>query len=239
MTEAYAWSVGRLLRGSFLVCLVYAGLLWLTYGTFSSAPTGFVPEQDQGRLIVNVQLPDSASLQRTQAAMAQIDRITRETPGVAHAIAISGISFVQSANSSNFGSMFVILDPFEQRQSPGLRDTAIMAKLREEWAPAGQGRPGDRLRSTADPRAERRRRVQAHGRGPGGLGLPDLQRQTDSLITASSPGCPGLTGVSAQFRSNTPQLFMDIDRTKVEALGRPAPGPEPDAPDLPGIALRE
>ena len=111
-TEAYAWAVGKLLRGSLLVCVVYAGLLYLTYWMFTHAPTGFIPEQDQGRLIVNVQLPDSAALQRTEAAMAQIEKITRETPGVAHAVSISGLSFVQSANSSNFGSMFVILDPF-------------------------------------------------------------------------------------------------------------------------------
>ena len=101
-TDAYAWAVGKLLRGSLLVCVVYAGLLYLTYWTFTHAPTGFIPEQDQGRLIVNVQLPDSASLQRTQAAMAQIEKIARETAGVAHAISISGISFVQSGQQLEF-----------------------------------------------------------------------------------------------------------------------------------------
>ena len=162
-TEAYAWAVGKLLRGSLLVCVVYAGLLYLTYWTFTHAPTGFIPEQDQGRLIVNVQLPDSASLQRTEAAMAQIEKIARETPGVAHAMSVSGLSFVQSANSSNFGSMFVILDPFEKRQRPDLRDTAIMARLRQAWAKTGQGRPGRCFRRAAYPRAQRRRRVQADG----------------------------------------------------------------------------
>ena len=162
-TEAYAWAVGKLLRGSLLVCVVYAGLLYLTYWTFTHAPTGFIPEQDQGRLIVNVQLPDSASLQRTEAAMAQIEKITRETPGVAHAVSISGLSFVQSANSSNFGSMFVILDPFEKRQRPDLRDTAIMARLRKAWAKQVKDAQVVVFGAPPIPGPQRRRRIQADG----------------------------------------------------------------------------
>ena len=101
-TDAYAWLVGRMLRASLISLLAYGGLLFLTYRVFSIAPTGFVPEQDQGRLIVNVQLPDSASLQRTQEALDQLQRITRATPGVAHVITVAGMSFLQSAKGSNF-----------------------------------------------------------------------------------------------------------------------------------------
>src|SRR5262249_27104451 len=64
-TSAYAWVVGRLVRLGLVVLVVYGGLLWLTYTVFMKAPIGFVPEQDQGRIIVSIQLPDSASLQRT------------------------------------------------------------------------------------------------------------------------------------------------------------------------------
>ena len=119
-TAGYAWMVGRLLRGSLIVLLVYGGPAGPDLLGLHQAPTGFVPQQDQGRLIVNIQLPDSASLQRTQEAMAA-DRDDRpRDPGVAHTIAISGMSFVLQANSSNFGSMFVILDPFEKRRTPDL-----------------------------------------------------------------------------------------------------------------------
>jgi len=79
--------VARLLRGSILVLLVYGGLLVLTGWIFHLAPTGFVPQQDQGRIICNIQLPDSASLQRTQEAAAQIEAIARRTSGVAHTVA--------------------------------------------------------------------------------------------------------------------------------------------------------
>jgi multidrug efflux pump len=81
VTDRYEWTVGKLLRLSVLVLLFYGGLLVLTYWVFQKAPTGFIPQQDQGRLIVNVQMSDSASLERTKEAAAQIERIARETPG--------------------------------------------------------------------------------------------------------------------------------------------------------------
>ncbi|HEV3255676.1 MAG TPA: efflux RND transporter permease subunit, partial [Gemmataceae bacterium] len=133
-TAGYGWLVGRLLRGSFLVLLVYGGLLGLTAWVFNTAPTGFVPAQDQGRIICNIQLPDSASLERTKDAMATIQAIALREPGVAHTVSISGIAFVLQADSPNFASMFVVLDPFEKRRSPELTDTAIMARLRKAWA---------------------------------------------------------------------------------------------------------
>jgi multidrug efflux pump len=120
---------------------VYDGLLVLTYWIFQHAPTGFIPQQDQGRLIVNVELPDSASLQRTQETMALVEQIILETKGVAHTVTVSGMSFLLSANSSNFGSLFVILDPFDKRTTPELRDTAIMAPCAASGPGASRTRP--------------------------------------------------------------------------------------------------
>jgi multidrug efflux pump len=217
-TSAYAWSVGKLLRGSLIVLIAYGVLVVLTYWVFGRAPTGFIPEQDQGRLIVGVQLPDSTSLQRTQDVMAQVEKITRKTPGVAHTITLSGMSFVLSATSSNYGSMFVILDPFEKRRSPELRDTAIMAKLRREWARQVQDAQVTVYGAPPIPGLSVAGGFKLMVEDQGGLGLDSLQRQTDQL-SRKLRAQGGLTGVSSQFRSNTPQLFMDIDRTKVESLG--------------------
>jgi multidrug efflux pump len=114
--------------------VAYGGLLVMTRWVFARAPTGFIPDQDQGRLIINVQLPDAASLQRTRDAMAQVEAITRQTPGVAHTTGIAGMPFVMGGNSSNFGSMFVILEPFEKRRTPALHANGIMARLRRQWA---------------------------------------------------------------------------------------------------------
>src|SRR5262249_47611106 len=102
-TSAYTWAVGRLVRLSLVVLVVYAGLLFLTYTVFMRAPVGFVPEQDQGRVIISIQLPDSASLQRTTEVIRQVDDVVRATPGVNHSLSAAGMSLIMSANSSNFG----------------------------------------------------------------------------------------------------------------------------------------
>src|SRR4029078_12627710 len=89
-TAVYVRLVGGLLRGSLIALLVYAGLLVLTYFRFVHAPTGFIPQQDKGYLLLNVQLPDSASADRTQRVMAHIESIARRTAGVEHTVGISG-----------------------------------------------------------------------------------------------------------------------------------------------------
>ncbi len=218
VTHVYGWFVGKLLHLSLVVLLVYGGLLVATYWIFQKAPTGFIPQQDQGRLIVNIQLPDSASLERTKETVAKIVAIARETPGVAHVVAISGLSFILQANSPNFASMFMVLDTFDKRQRPELVDTAIMARLRKESA-----------------RRVKEAKVTVYGASPipglgvaggfkivvedrGSLGLAGLQRQTDNLVSKLQ-SLPGLTSVATQFRSHTPQIWLDIDRAKVASLG--------------------
>ena len=207
-----------MLRVSLLVLLAYVGLLVLTYVVFTRAPTGFVPQQDQGRVIAAVQLPDSAALWRTQETVALAEQIARQTPGVAHTITISGASFVQQAYGSNLGSLFIVLEPFEKRQTPDLSADAIMAQLRKAWQP--------RIKDGM---------VQVYGAPPipglsvaggfklivedrAGLGVDNLQKQTDALIGKLRQD-RGLTSVSTVFRSNVPELFLDIDRKKVASLG--------------------
>ena len=217
-TGAYAKAVGGLLRGRLIVLIAYGGLVALTLWVFGRAPTGFIPQQDQGRLIVNVQLPDSASLQRTQDVMAQVEAIAREAPGVAHTIGISGLSFVMSGNASNFGSMFVILDPFEARRVPDLRDTAIMEHLRREWSRQIKDASVTVYGAPPIPGLSVAGGFKLMVEDRGGLGLAELQARTDELIGKLRSG-HGLSGVSTQFRSDTPQLFMDIDRSKAQSLG--------------------
>jgi multidrug efflux pump len=216
-TRGYVWIVGRLVRLSLLVLLVYLGLGALTYWTFMHAPLGFVPEQDQGRVIVSIQLPDSVSLNQTQKVMARVEEIALKTPGVAHSTSAAGMSLLAGANSSNYGSVFLVLDPFEQRRSPDLRANAIIARLRKEFA---------KIRN-AD--------VKVFGAAPvpglsvaggfkimiedrSGLGLGELQKQTDAVVARLQKE-PTTVGVLTQFRSKTPQLYLDVDRTKVESLG--------------------
>jgi multidrug efflux pump subunit AcrB len=114
-TGVYAGIVGKLLRVSAGVLIVYGGLLFLTYEGFYSTPTGFIPTQDMGYLLTNVQLPDSASQERTQEIMNRVEQIARSTPGVKFTQTMTGQSMLLSANGSNFGSMFAILKPYHER----------------------------------------------------------------------------------------------------------------------------
>jgi multidrug efflux pump len=218
MAAVYGRTVGLVLRLSAAALLIYGGLLGLTYWEFQTASTGFIPQQDQGRLIVNIQLPDSSSLQRTNEAVAKVVAVARETPGVSHVVAFSGMSFLLGSTSPNFASMFIVLDSFDSRRQRGLRDTVIMGRLRRAWA--------EKVKEA---------KVTVYGASPvpglgtaggfkiivedrGGLGLKALQTQTENLVRKLR-GVPGLDNVATQFRSNTPQLFLDIDRTKAASLG--------------------
>jgi multidrug efflux pump len=217
-TAGYGWVVGRLLRGSALVLLVYGGLMLVTGWIFHKAPAGFVPAQDQGRIICNIQLPDSASLERTMEAAARIDAIARRTKGVAHTITISGISFVLQGDSPNFASMFIVLAPFEKRTSPDLSSDAIVARLRAAWAREIKDAQVVAFGAPAIPGLSVAGGFKLMVEDRAGLGLDALQHQTEQLVRKLQSR-PGLVGVSTQFRSNTPQLYADIDRTKAYSLG--------------------
>jgi multidrug efflux pump len=214
----YGWTVGAALRGRLVVLVIYVGLLGLTWWSFQKAPVGFVPQQDQGRLIVSVQLPDSSSLERTKEAVALIDKIAHETAGVAHSVAFCGNSFILQASSPNFASMFLVLDPFDQRQQPELRDAAIMANLKRRWAEEVKVAQVTVYGSSPIPGVGAAGGFKLIVEDRGGLGIRELQTQTQSFVDKLKE-IPGLSSVASQFRSRTPQLFLDIDRTKAAALG--------------------
>ena len=126
----YTWIVGKLLHVSVLVLMVYGGLLALTYQKFDDTPKGFIPAQDMGYLLVNVQLPDSASAERTAAGdCGKIEKIAARHAGHRHVTGITGQSFALNAVGSNFGSLFIGLDDYDKRRDPELSSASIVAKL--------------------------------------------------------------------------------------------------------------
>ena len=129
VTHYYGRAVSGLLRVAAVVLVVYVGLIWLTYYGFTKLPTGFIPSQDKGYLIANIQLPDSASLERTKLAVKQVEEIARNTPGVKHTVSVAGMSILLSANGSNFASMFVVLD--DSPSCGRLYSDVIAAKIRD------------------------------------------------------------------------------------------------------------
>jgi len=217
-TNVYVRMVGWLLRLAVIVLVVYVGLLGLTYFLFDRMPTGFIPQQDQGWLLVNVQLPDSTSVQRTHEVMQRAEKLARETPGVKTTVAISGQSILLTSNSSNFGSMFVVLKPFAERRSADLRADGIMYRLRELYAREIRGAVVSVFGAPPVPGIGTASGFKLMVEDRGSLGLPSLQKYTDGLIDKLAKQ-PGLIGVFTMFRANTPQLYMDIDRSKVRAMG--------------------
>jgi multidrug efflux pump len=217
-TTAYVWSVKQLIRFRPLTLALYAALVVVTYIVFTRAPAGFVPQQDQGRLLVSIQLPDSASLSRTQEVVAAATEVARHTPGVAHTVGIAGMSFVLQTTAPNFASMFLVLDPFDKRQDPQLVDTAIMARLRAGWAKKVKDAQVTVFGPSPVPGIGTAGGLKVMVEDRGDLGLSALQTETDKLVRKLQE-VPGLIGVNTVFRSKAPQLFMNINRLKAATLG--------------------
>lgn len=219
-TWAYLGLVGRMLRLSGIVLVVYAGLVGLTQWGYLQLPTGFIPSQDKGYLIASVQLPDAASSGRTDAVIAKMERICLETPGIKYVNSVSGNSFVLSSYGSNFGSMFIILEPFHDRVGPGLSSDEIAMVLRRRLtseipeamcmvfpppAVSGLGRAGGFKLMVKD-------------RGDAGPRV--LQGQTENLVEKGNQQ-PGLTALSTAFRANAPQVYIDVNREECLKQGIP------------------
>jgi multidrug efflux pump len=217
-TNVYTKIVGLSLRLSVIILIVYGGLLYATGVTFGMAPKGFIPMQDKGYLMVNVQLPDSASLERTQEVMAQAEEIARKTPGVKHTVALAGQSLLLNANSPNFGSMYVMLDEFEKRHGPGLSGDEIAAQLTEiyrhqilEGSVGVFGAPPVDGLGTAGGF-----NLMIEDRGDSGL--ESLERIADKIVSNTDDN-DAVQGVFTSFRARTPWLELDIDRTKAKTIG--------------------
>ena len=217
-TRVYGKSVGLCLRLSAVVLLVYLGLIGLTGYGFTCVPAGFIPNQDKGRLVVNVQLPDSASLERTVEVMEKVEKIALETPGVAHSITNRGRSFILNAMCSNLGSAFLPLQPFHERRDPSLSADAIAARLRQRFQ---REVPEARVNVFGAPAVDGlgmaggfKLMVEAAG----DVNFEALQTQADELA-AEGNRQPGLIGLFSGFRARTPQLYVDVDRTKVKTMG--------------------
>jgi multidrug efflux pump len=216
-TNAYGRTVQGLLRISVIMLLLYGGLLGLTYVGFNTVPAGFIPEQDKGYLVVNAQLPDGASLERTEEVMARITEIARNTPGVAHALSLPGYSVLTSNNLSNVGGMFVVLAPFEERVEHGLHATKVLTALRASFRQIQEAQvvafgapPVDGLGTTGG------FKLQLQDRGD--LGPEALQAAAGTIIEKGTAQ-PGLVGLFSSFRASQPQLYLDVNRTQAKAMG--------------------
>jgi multidrug efflux pump len=218
ITNVYGAMVSRTLRLSVIVLLAYGGLLVLTYTEFIRTPTGFIPQQDKGYIILNVQLPDSASVERTEAVMADIEEIARETPGVKNTLGISGRSMILNANAPNLGSMYVMLDNFENREDADRTADAIAQAIQRRCkrevidavVSSFGAPPVDGLGTTGG------FTLMVEVRGS--TNLEQLDRVAGGVVENGNK-TPGLQGMFTSAGAATPWLYLEIDRDKCRSLG--------------------
>jgi multidrug efflux pump len=222
VAHGYANLVRRVVRLAAVALLVYLGLLALTVLGFKMVPSGFIPTQDQGFLIMGIQLPDSASLDRTEAVRAKVTETLNSVPGIAHTIAISGFSILTGSAQSNACTIFIILKPFHDRTNSQDSLGAIMGTIAERTAGVQEAT----VSTFPPPAVEGIGAVggfQLELEDRGHLGFEELQAVTNQLMGAAYMQ-PTLTQVFSSLRTEVPQLYVDIDRTKVQRLGIPLPG---------------
>jgi multidrug efflux pump len=218
--RGYTWIVGRLVRFALVAVVVYVGLLLLTGLGFKTIPTGFIPTQDQGYLIAVAQLPDGASLQRTEAVRQKLSEAVRKIPGVGYTVEIAGLSALDFTNRSNFLTMFLPLKPFAERAGdPQQKMGAILQK-----AQAAASKIQDAFVIVLPPPP-----VQGIGNAGGfkleiedrrAAGVEALAAATNNVIAAGEKA-GGLVGFFTSLRTQVPQIYLNIDREKAEALDVP------------------
>jgi multidrug efflux pump len=216
-SRGYVRLVRRILRRSGVALAAYAGLLALAWLGFAKVPTGFVPTQDKQYLVAFAQLPDAASLDRSDDVIRRMSKLALETEGVEHAIAFPGLSIAGFTNSPNAGIVFVGLKPFAERKAKHLQGPAIAATLNKKFSEIQ-----DAIVGVFPPPP-----VQGLGtiggfkfyvEDRGDAGLNALDQDTQKLLAAGYQR-PELTGLFTGYQVNVPQLFADLDRTKAKSHG--------------------
>ncbi|CAH0306045.1 MULTISPECIES: efflux RND transporter permease subunit [unclassified Pseudomonas] len=216
-SNGYVGTVRRVLRGSGIALIVYAGLMGLTYLGFASTPTGFVPPQDKQYLVAFAQLPDAASLDRSEAVIKRMSDIAAKHPGVANTVAFPGLSINGFTNSPNSGIVFVTLKDFDERKDPSLSANAIAAELNGQFAGIQEAYiaifPPPPVMGLGTIGGFR---VQIQDRA--NLGYDELYKETQNII-AKSRQVPELAGLFTSYQVNVPQVEANIDREKAKTHG--------------------
>jgi multidrug efflux pump len=217
LSARYVSGVGRVARARGVALFVYGGLIVLTYMGFARTPLGFVPPQDKQYLVSFAQLPDAATLDRTEAVIRRMGEVALKQPGVESAVAFPGLSINGFTNSPNSGVVFVTLKPFDERKSNDLSAGAIASALNQQYAQIQDAfiavfppPPVDGLGTIGG------FRMQIEDRG--GLGFEELFKQTQNLM-AKGNQTPELQGLFSSYQVNVPQVDADVDREKAKSQG--------------------
>jgi multidrug efflux pump len=216
-SERYSTNVGTVIQRKSASLAVYAVLLAATVGISYIVPGGFVPAQDKQYLVGFAQLPNGASLDRTEAVIRRMGDIAMKEPGVDHAVSFPGLSINGFTNSSSAGIVFVTLKPFEERVGEGLPADKIAASLNQKF-----GAVKDAFIAVFPPPPVMGLgtlggfKLQIEDRGA--LGYEALDRATQAFMAAAAKA-PELGPSFSNYQINVPQLDVDLDRVKAKQLG--------------------
>jgi HAE1 family hydrophobic/amphiphilic exporter-1 len=218
-TKGYMKVVNAGLRKTVVVMVIWLVLVGLMVYGFRIVPGGFIPDEDQGYIMVNAQLPDGATLERTGEVMDRVSEILRETPGVSDEITIGGYSLLDAVVTPNSGAVFVTLDPWDERTSADLQVDAILRRLSAQMA---QIQAAIVFPFNPPP-------IQGLGTAGGfeyqlqdraGAGIQLLESVAGDLVYEGNAD-PVLTRMNSSMRASVPQLYIDVDRVKAKTLGVP------------------
>ena len=218
LAGGYGWLAARMVRFAALMLVVYAGVIGFGLNEFRKAPAGFIPQLDAGYLIVATQLPGGASLARTDAVNRRVVDMALQVPGVAHAVNFAGFSGATFTNAPNSGAIFVVLDPFAARaRDPKKSAAGIQGELFQRLGAIQEGLivvvAPPPVRGIGNAGGFRMMVEDRSGAGP-----QALQGAVYAMMGRAAQ-TPGLTQVFSLFETSTPQIYLDIDRTKVQLLG--------------------
>jgi HAE1 family hydrophobic/amphiphilic exporter-1 len=216
---AYAWVIRQTIRVWPAMLLVFATVAVFTGWWYQQRPTGFLPVEDQGYVIIAVQLPDGASLGRTASVVERMNNVVRNTKGVEHWFALGGFSLLDGTNTPNAATMFLTWEDWTAREKAGLSQDFLVAQIRREFSEIP-----DAIVIVLVPPAIRGLGVsggfQMQVEDREGVGLHELQERTQAIAAAAMKG-GGIGQAATTFRAGVPQMYLDIDRVKAEKMGVP------------------
>jgi HAE1 family hydrophobic/amphiphilic exporter-1 len=218
-TGGYVAIVRRALRVAVLGFAIYAGVVFVAIWGLGRLPTGFVPQEDEGLALINIQLPDGASLDRTIAVTDRISETLVGRPGIRSVVMINGFSLIDESRASNTAAGWITLDHWDQRPGAAMSQDALTAAINRELAQIqeavavafvkpslpGVGQSGGFM-------------FQLQDRGGGELAM--LEQVANEMVVDANAQA-GLSRVFTTFRANVPQIYVDIDRQQVKSMGIP------------------
>lgn len=216
-TNGYLAVTRFAIRKAAISVIIFIGMAVAALLGLGSLPTGFVPQEDEGYCMVNIQLPDGASLERTKGTLSEISDLIGDVPGVEQYMSIAGYSIIDGSASASTGFLLVVFEPWEDRQSRDLHQSSIIRTINQKLytypnalafgfpVPSlpGVGTAGGFTYMLQD-RA--------------GVGFGPLEQMSNEIIQDGNAD-PRLAGLNTSFRASIPQIFVDIDREQVMRMG--------------------